>query len=151
MSAPMTRRSLREQPAPVGAPVAARREGRGRIGPAIADVLLWIAAVAGVVCIALVILAFTANISLIMFRTGSMSPTIPAGSVAVVQQIPASAIEVGDVVTVDREDELPVTHRVTSVVAGASEGERVITMRGDANSSDDQYPYVVTSVRIMLF
>ncbi|WP_312170785.1 S26 family signal peptidase, partial [Microbacterium sp.] len=68
----------------------------------LADIALWIAAVAGVVCMVLVILALTANITLIMFRTGSMSPTIPAGSVAVVQRIPASAIEVGDVVTVDR-------------------------------------------------
>lgn len=151
MSAPTTRRSLREQPAPVGAPVSARSARRGGVGQGIADVLLWIAAAAGVVCIALVILAFTANITLIMFSTGSMSPTIPAWSVAVVQQIPASAIEVGDVVTVDREDDLPVTHRVTSVVPGASEAEQVITMRGDANASDDPYPYAVTSVRIVLF
>lgn len=154
MSTPMTRRSLREQPAPIGAPVSARpaRRGRpGRLGQVIADVLLWIAAAAGVVCIALVVLAFTANITLIMFRTGSMSPTIPAGSVAVVQQVPASAIEIGDVVTVDREDDLPVTHRVTSVGAGASDAERVITMRGDANAADDPYPYEVTSVRVVLF
>lgn len=151
MSAPMTRRSLREQAAPIGAPVSGPPARRRGLGHAIADILLWIAAAAGVICIALVILAFTANITLIMFRTGSMSPTIPAGSVAIVQQIPASAIEVGDVVTVDREDDLPVTHRVTSVVAGASEAERVITMRGDANASDDPYPYAVTSVRIVLF
>lgn len=151
MSTPMTRRSLREQPAPIGAPVSARPARRGRPGQAIADVLLWIAAAAGVVCIALVVLAFTANITLIMFRTGSMSPTIPAGSVAVVQQVPASAVEIGDVVTVDREDDLPVTHRVTSVVAGASDAERVITMRGDANAADDPYPYEVTSVRVVLF
>ena len=51
-----------------------------------------------------------------MFKTGSMSPTITAGSVALVREIPASEINVGDVVTVDREDALPVTHRVTSIV-----------------------------------
>lgn len=115
------------------------------------DAVLWVAAVAGVACIALVILALAANITLIMFRTGSMSPTIPAGSVAVVQQIPASDIEVGDVVTVDRPGDLPVTHRVTSVGPGADEQQRIITMRGDANAGDDPFPYTVSSVRIVLF
>ena len=72
-------------------------------------------AVAGwVVCIAAVIAAFAFNITLIMFKTGSMSPTIPAGSLAVVKEIPAADINVGDVVTVDRPGKLPVTHRVTS-------------------------------------
>jgi signal peptidase len=124
---------------------------RGRAGGAITDVLLWIAAAGGVICIVLVILAFTAQITLIMFRTGSMSPTIPAGSVAVVQRIDADRIAVGDVVTVDRAGELPVTHRVTSVEAGATADERVITMRGDANATDDAFPYAVSSVRIVLF
>ncbi|MGO1266499.1 MAG: hypothetical protein ACTMIY_07705 [Microbacterium gubbeenense] len=72
--------------------------------------LLWLAAAAGLICIVLVILAYAANITLIMFRTGSMEPTIPAGSVAVVQQVDAAAASVGDVVTVDRAGELPITH-----------------------------------------
>ena len=59
---------------------------------------MWVAAAAGLVCIILVILAVTANITLIMFRTGSMSPTISAGSVAVVQEVAAAEIDVGDVV-----------------------------------------------------
>jgi signal peptidase len=117
----------------------------------IADVLLWIAAAAGAVCILLVVLAMTSQISLIMFRTGSMSPTIPAGSVAVVQRVPAADLAVGDVVTVDREGELPVTHRVTSVEPGPSDDERVLTMRGDANAADDPFPYTVSSARVVLF
>jgi signal peptidase len=80
-----------------------------------------------------------------------MSPTIPAGSVAVVQRIPASEIEVGDVVTVDREGELPITHRVTSITDGATPAQRVITMKGDANALEDPAPYTVTSGRIVLF
>ena len=159
MSTP-TRRSLREQAAfdgesasPTGAQVpssAARRARRG-IGRVLTDVLLWIAAIAGVVCMLLVVLALTVSITLIMFRTGSMSPTIPAGSVAVVQEVAASDVEVGDVVTVDRVGDLPVTHRVTSISPGASDAERVITMRGDANAGDDPYPYTVQTVRVVLF
>ncbi|WP_229673305.1 signal peptidase I [Microbacterium saperdae] len=147
----MTRRSLRVQSDPSDAPDAAAKARRGGPGRLIADVLLWIAAVGGVICIVLVVLALTAQITLIMFRTGSMSPTITAGSVAVVQRVPAADIAIGDVVTVDRVDELPITHRVTSVEPGASADERIITMRGDANTEADPFPYTVTSVRIVLF
>lgn len=158
MTVQPTRRSLREQASTVGEPSASepaasslprdRRRGAGRM---LADALLWVAAVAGVLCMVLVVLALTANITLIMFRTGSMSPTIPAGSVAVVQQVAASDIAIGDVVTVDREGDLPVTHRVTSVSAGPTADQRVITMRGDANAADDPYAYTVQTVRVVLF
>lgn len=117
----------------------------------LADAVLWIAAIAGVACMVLVVVALTANITLIMFRTGSMAPTIPAGSVAVVQSVAASQLQVGDVVTVDREGDLPVTHRITSIAPGANADERVITMKGDANAADDPYPYTVQTVRIVLF
>ncbi|WP_311259542.1 signal peptidase I [Microbacterium sp. WCS2018Hpa-9] len=158
MSAP-TRRSLRQQAVAIdespSAPAAwasvPTRSARRGLGRLLADALLWLAAIAGVACMVLVVVALTANITLIMFRTGSMAPTIPAGSVAVVQSVTASQVQVGDVVTVDREGNLPVTHRITSIATGANEGERVITMRGDANAADDPYPYTVQSVRVVLF
>ncbi|GAA4781631.1 signal peptidase I [Microbacterium gilvum] len=140
---PATRRSRRG-----GGDAARPRRTAGRV---LGDLLLSAAALAGTICIVLVILAAVLDITLIMFRTGSMAPTIPAGSVAVVQRIPASEIDVGEVVTVDRAGELPVTHRVTSVSAGASDEERVITMRGDANEADDVAPYTVSSARLVLF
>lgn len=144
-TAPLTRRELREtRPAP-------SRRARMPVSKILGEVLLWLAAVFGVICLVLVILAYTMSITLIMFRTGSMSPTIPAGSVAVVQRIPASEISVGDVVTVDREGQLPVTHRVTSVAAGDGAESRTITMKGDANQTEDPSPYVVESVRIVRF
>ncbi|MFJ4999755.1 signal peptidase I [Microbacterium sp. NPDC088619] len=158
MNAP-TRRSLREHAASIDASPSVlaassavpSRPTRRTLGRLFADVLLWLAALAGLACIVLVVIAFTANITLIMFRTGSMAPTIPAGSVAVVQSVAASDVRVGDVVTVDRDGDLPVTHRITSVAPGANEGERVITMRGDANAADDPYPYTVQTVRVVLF
>lgn len=161
MSIPSTRRDLREQArrSPVlpgdasndAGIIALEPRRRRRVGRMLGDTALWIAAAAGTVCILLVVLAMTAGITLILFRTGSMSPTIPAGSVAIVQRIPATEVEVGDVVTVDREGELPVTHRVTSVAPGESDAERVLTLRGDANASDDPFPYTVSTVRIVLF
>ncbi len=121
-----------------------RRSLAGVIG----DVLLWLAAVAGVVCILVVVAAVVFHVTLIMFKTGSMEPTIPTGSLAVVHQIPADEARVGDIVTVDRPGQLPVTHRVTSVTPLGS-GATSITLRGDANPSDDVEPYVVKSVRVV--
>ncbi|MFE4544790.1 signal peptidase I [Arthrobacter sp. NPDC056727] len=118
----------------------------GRLGNA----LLNIAALGGTVCIILVILAFFFQITLIMFKTGSMGPTIPAGSLAVVKEIPALEVHVGDIVTIDRPSALPVTHRVTSVTPAAG-GAAKITMRGDANPTDDPLPYEVQTVRIVLW
>lgn len=115
------------------------------------EAFLSLLAVLGVVCIAATIAAFALNISLIMFKTGSMSPTIPAGSLAVVKQIPASDIRVGDITTVSRgEGMLPVTHRVVSVtqVGGATYS---IEMQGDANATPDSRPYEVTQVKKVLW
>lgn len=151
MDTVLTRRALREQNPGTDAQEAASAPRRRGIAKALADLLLWVAAIGGVICIVLVILAYTAGITLIMFKTGSMSPTIPAGSVAVVQRIPASEIEIGDVVTIDRPGELPVTHRVTSISDGSTSAERIITMKGDANAVEDPAPYAVTSGRIVLF
>ncbi|WP_233550764.1 signal peptidase I, partial [Cryobacterium melibiosiphilum] len=116
----------------------------------VGNALLNLAALGGLVCLVLVVIAFAFNMTLIMFKTGSMSPTIPAGSVALVQEKPASEVLVGDVVTVDRAAALPITHRVTSVSPGRGGDERVITMRGDANATDDPVPYTVTTVRAVL-
>src|SRR5699024_11365969 len=94
-------------------PRAARRRavparGHWRRGwRAVGGVGLNLAALGGALCLVLAVLAVVFDIGLIMFRTGSMSPTIPAGSVAVVRQIDAEQIEVGDVVTVDRPGALP--------------------------------------------
>lgn len=123
---------------------------RARLARIAGETVLTVLAIGGAICMVLVALAFMFNMTLVMFKTGSMSPTIPAGSVALVREIPASEIRIGDVVTVDRAGALPVTHRVTSVTAGTRPGERTITMRGDANQADDPAPYQVSSARIVM-
>lgn len=111
------------------------------------DHLLTLAAVAGAACLALVALALVGGISLVMFRTGSMSPTIPTGSLAVVREVPAGDVEVGDVVTVDRPGRLPVTHRVVDLG-----GDPVtLTLQGDANPAPDAETYTVDTVRRVLW
>ncbi|MGO1979160.1 signal peptidase I [Brachybacterium tyrofermentans] len=135
---------------PTGAPEApAERPRRGPLAHLL-NAILNLAAVGGAICIILVILALVFDISLILFRTGSMDPAIPQGSLAVVQEVPASEVEVGDVVTIDREDSLPITHRITSIEE-ATQDTWEITMKGDANESEDPAPYTVSTVREVLF
>ena len=128
------------------------RSSSGKVSAAsrVGNVALTLAAAGGVVCIVLVILSAAFSITLVMFKTGSMSPTIPAGSVAIVREIPASEVKVGDIATISRVGALPVTHRVTSVSAADGEN-RSITMKGDANEAEDPVPYVTSSVRLVIF
>lgn len=115
------------------------------------DWLLTALSVLGAVCIIATIGAFVFHINLIMFKTGSMSPTIPAGSLAIVREIPASEIQIGDITTVSRgADLLPVTHRVISTTPIGS-GAYSVEMKGDANSSPDMQPYEVTEAKKVLW
>lgn len=122
---------------------------RSRLASTVGSVFLTLAAVGGVVCILAVIASVFLQVSLIMFSTGSMSPTIPAGSVAVVRQVPAGQVRVGDVVTVDRPGELPITHRIVAI-RPVGNGTMALTLRGDANRENDQAPYIVSHVRLVL-
>ena len=122
----------------------------GRIRHYFTETLLWAAAALGLIALVLVFCAYFFNMSIILFRTGSMEPTVPAGSAALVQEVEASEVEVGDVLTVERPGEMPVTHRVTSVESGETADQRVITMQGDANNSPDPSPYVITEGKVLL-
>lgn len=115
------------------------------------EALLNVLAALGAVCIALVILGFAFNVSIMMFKTGSMTPTITAGSIAFVHEIPAEEMEVGDIITADRgEKVLPVTHRVTSIL-GADSGQVTFEMKGDANEAKDPEPYTAETARKVMF
>src|SRR5689334_10827494 len=110
------------------------RARRSRSVTAVAgDVLLTLAAIAGAACILLVVAAVLFDVGIVLFRTGSMSPTIPVGSAALVREVPVRELHVGDVVTVDRPGRLPVTHRIVAIDDAGAGGARRLTLRGDAN------------------
>jgi len=134
--------------APRPRPRGIATRARGLVGRIALDVL----ALGGLVCILLVIASFVFKISIVMFATGSMSPTIPAGSIALVREVPATEIAVGDVVTVDRSEsqQLPVTHRVIEIL-GEDEGVVTFRMQGDDNADADPEPYVESTVRLVLW
>lgn len=122
---------------------------RRRIRQLLGATVLNIAAIGGAICLLGVAAAWIFDVTIILFKTGSMEPTIPAGSAALVREIPAAHVQVGDIVTVDRTNALPVTHRVIDITPGDGEA-RVITLQGDANPAPDATPYTVEQVRIVL-
>lgn len=129
------------------------RSQNNRIVVRLGDTVLSLLAIAGGISIVLVILAITLNVSIMMFRTGSMEPTISTGSIALVREIPATDMAEGDIITVDRGEELlPVTHRVTEIRhVDTDSGAVTFAMRGDANDTDDPEPYTASSVQRTMF
>jgi signal peptidase len=127
---------------------AAIRKTRDRL----LDVLTWILAALGLASIASIGLSMFFGISIVLFATDSMSPTIPQNSAALAIKVPASDIKVGDVVTIDRAGQLPITHRVVEVAPSEpDEQARILTTKGDANKSVDPQTYEVDGVRRVFF
>lgn len=118
----------------------ARRNARARFFAR--EVVLWAGAFTGVVCLTAAALAVFAGVTPLIFRSGSMSPGIPTGALALAQTVPAAEVAVGDVVSVPRADGVRVTHRVveTDDAGGAS---RSLVLKGDANPVTDPDPVVV--------
>jgi len=115
------------------------------------DGVLWTLGGLGLVSLLAAIAAHVWGFSIVLFSTGSMSPTIPAGSAALVRLLPATELHVGDVTTVERKNLLPITHRITSVkLVNGQPDAREITMRGDANELEDPNPYLITQGRLVI-
>jgi signal peptidase len=124
---------------------------------ALRGVLVTVAALAGAACIAWFIAAPLLGLSLVVVMTGSMSPSLPAGGAAVVVPVAAADLNVGDVVTVPRPgrensaSSLPVTHRIVAIDSVVGDvASRSLTLRGDANDTNDRQPYVVSDARRMI-
>lgn len=116
------------------------------------EVLLWAAATLGVLCALVALLTSAFGFRVMLFSSGSMEPTIPVGSAALVRTVDATEIEVGDIVTVARgAGQLPVTHRVVAIDAAENPAARLVTLRGDANAQDDPAPYQVTEAGRVVF
>lgn len=136
-----------EVPAPPG---TAQARPRRRLQAVVGHVVLDVLALGGLVCIVLVIAALVFKVTIVMFATGSMSPGIPTGSIAFVREIPATQMHVGDIVTVDRSPQLPVTHRVVQIVA--THGDEVtFRLKGDANAQPDPADDTRSTVRLLLW
>ncbi|MGH2618889.1 MAG: signal peptidase I [Thermomicrobiales bacterium] len=112
------------------------------------NALLNVLATLGTLFAAVAIIFFALGYSIILFSTESMAPTITSGALSIVKTIPAAEVQIGDVLTVDRDDKAPVTHRVIAVDSGSTTDERVVRMQGDGNDRPDLEMYVISEARI---
>jgi signal peptidase I len=111
----------------------------------IREALLTLGAVLGAGCLLLGVLAVTAGVHVVVFRSGSMSPTIATGDVALTRTVDASELHPDDVVSVVDSGGRRVTHRVIGV-AGHGDRRR-LTLRGDANEQPDRETYAVSEAQ----
>jgi len=81
--------------------------------------------------------------------TGSMSPTLPPGTLVVVKPTPVEQIGIGDVLTFQLESGKPtlVTHRVVARTIDSASGEMRFTTQGDANDTADADPVMPVQIK----
>ena len=123
-----------DAPAPVQ-----ERTALGLVG----KILGWVALVAaGLVVLGLLAITIGPRFlpyQALIVRSGSMSPTIPTGSIVFYTKIPSSKVKVGDVIVFQKPGSTneKVTHRVYKIGQGPT-GTYFIT-KGDANGTPDDW------------
>jgi signal peptidase I len=107
-------------------------------------------AVLGVVCILVTVAAALFGLRPLVVLSGSMSPTIDTGALAIAQEVKASTLEPGQIVAVPTGGGKRVTHRIVAV---AMDGDDIaeLELRGDANAASDADTYRVTHADRVLF
>jgi signal peptidase len=104
-----------------------------------------LAAALGLAVLASAFLGLTFTIVL----TGSMSPIMPAGSLAIVSEVDPARVALGDVITFDfppDDPKITVTHRVVEV-SELEEGGLAFRTKGDANEERDSSLVPARNVR----
>jgi signal peptidase len=116
--------------------------GRSAFG-LVGKILAWIAMVAaGLVVLGLLAITIGPRFlpyQALIVRSGSMSPTIPTGSIVFYTKIASSKVKVGDIIVFAKpgDPSEKVTHRVFKIGQSAT-GEYFLT-KGDANGTPDDW------------
>jgi signal peptidase len=78
----------------------------------------------------------------LVVASGSMTPAMPVGAVAMTREVDARAVSTGDIISYRRRGTVTTTtHRVVTIKVQA--GQVVFTTKGDANDTPDPEPVVV--------
>lgn len=109
------------------------------------EVLLDAAAVLGSVCILVALAHSVVGANLLVFRSGSMSPAIGTGALALTLDRPLSEVAPGDVASVVGADGVRVTHRVVRVT------DHGLLLKGDANPAPDSTSYDVARADVVVW
>lgn len=122
-----------------------------RIFARLRSAFLNIGSILGVACLILFGLSFALDIKPTIVLSGSMEPTMPTGSLIFGEVRPAAELRIGDAITVARPDDRGlITHRIVGLAESTEPGYVEATLRGDANDSDDPYPYTITEARVII-
>ena len=113
------------------------------------ELVLWLGALAGLLAVAAAGCVLILGASFLVFRSGSMSPAIDTGALAMATPTAARDVRAGDIVTVRTDEGGLVTHRVVSSTLRGDEA--TLVLKGDANATPDPDVHVVTSVEKVRF
>ncbi len=113
------------------------------------EAVLTVGAAAGALCVVVAIAVVAFDARALVFRSGSMSPAIETGALALARPVPAADVSEGDVVSVRNDEGTRVTHRVVAIETVGEQAR--LTLKGDDNPTVDAQPYVVTSVDRVVF
>ncbi len=113
------------------------------------EVLLTAGSSLGLVCILATAAGYAFGITPLVFRSGSMSPAIDTGDLAVARTVDTSSLEAGDIVSVVNADGNRVTHRLREMSAQGDTHR--LTLQGDANRAPDAEVYTAARVERVLF
>lgn len=130
-------------------PVTLRwRPARGPLSRRLGSAALTALAALGVVSVLAALAGLLFGVTPLIVRSGSMSPGLPVGSLALARSVPASSVVEGEVVSVVRADGSRVTHRVVASEETTTSIRR-LTLQGDANSVADEPVLVARVDRVM--
>ena len=106
------------------------------------ETTLWVGAGLGLLSLVAGVAVMFFGFTFLIFRSGSMGPGIPTGSLALARTTPAAELESGDVVSVLASNGARITHRLVSATVRGDEASLIL--QGDANGTPDAEIYQVT-------
>ena len=109
----------------------------------IGNAILTLTAILGTLCIVATLAAVVLDVRPLVFRSGSMSPAIDTGALALSRTVDVDDLAVGDVVSVMDSGGMRITHRLESMTLRGDMA--TLVLKGDANRQPDADPYVVSS------
>jgi signal peptidase I len=114
------------------------------------EIALSAGAFVGLVCVLFALAAVFFGITPLIFRSGSMSPAIDTGALALSKKTPADEIQIGDIVNVTNAGGSSITHRVVDIGAVGTDSVQ-LSLKGDANADPDVESYIVSDARRVFF
>lgn len=106
------------------------------------DLALTLSAMFGLLCVVMLLMGALSGLRPVIVLSGSMSPSLPAGSLAVARPVSATELHTGDVVTVADGDR-QVTHRIVAIDHDGDSA--TLQLKGDANPRPDDQAHEVWS------